>query len=376
MSNYSRLPDVDTLESTKHHIQHKLKLADKKIMKLEQILQQKTAKRGGMPTLPPAEITRTVGGFVVSDFRMPVRSNKVIATERSINRHGEDAEPQVKGSKLEKIQLRHLQRTVCKREVNARLAEQERLAKIAESKKKAKITCRNVIPESMLPNRYIRGELPCTIEHGTKGHYLSWACPLENLDYEYYLQIFFDGLQCTENPVNFLARQGIEDMLYSAKGHSQRIIPCIKSLVRPLRNAFMKHDTEVLLGTLKALQQLILSGPGVAEAILPFSKQFMSPMALYLEDCKNIGDSMDYAQRRNNDVGEEVRKTLELLEENAGPNALKAIKFSVPTYQSCVQPTNFRKEMASLSQQNSMASAGGGTRAGMSTLSHESSFTK
>ena len=45
----------------------------------------------------------------------------------------------------------------------------------------------------MLPNRYLRGELPCTIEHGGKGHYLSWACPLENLDYEYYLPIFFDG---------------------------------------------------------------------------------------------------------------------------------------------------------------------------------------
>lgn len=64
--------------------------------------------------------------------------------------------------------------------------------------------------------------------------------------------------------------------------------------------------------------------------MLTHSKQLLAPMAAFLDDCKNIGDSIDYAQRRNNDVGEEVRATLELLEEQGGPNALKAIKFSVP----------------------------------------------
>ena len=52
---------------------------------------------------------------------------------------------------------------------------------------------------------------------------------------------------------------------------------------------------------------------------------------------------MDYAQRRNNDIGENVRATLELLEENGGPDTLKTIKFSVPTYQSCCKPTNFHE---------------------------------
>ena len=39
---------------------------------------------------------------------------------------------------------------------------------------------------------------------------------------------------------------------------------------------------------------------------MPYSKQFMAPMAMYLEDCRNIGDSMDYSQRHNDDIGEEV----------------------------------------------------------------------
>ena len=98
--------------------------------------------------------------------------------------------------------------------------------------------------------------------------------------------IYFLGLQCTENPIKFLARQGVEDLLYSAKGFSERIIPCIKGIVTPLRNAFMKFNPEIILGVLTAIQQLIQCGPGIGEALLPYSKQFMSPMNLYLEECK------------------------------------------------------------------------------------------
>ena len=93
---------------------------------------------------------------------------------------------------------------------------------------------------------------------------MSWVCPLENLDYEYYLPIFFDGLQCTERTLVFLASQvpssarlfsdsfkGIEDMLYAAQGHPERIIPCIKNLVRPIRNALSKLHVPTMLIVLK-----------------------------------------------------------------------------------------------------------------------------
>ncbi len=59
------------------------------------------------------------------------------------------------------------------------------------------------------------------------------------------------GLQCSEHPISFLARQGIEDLLYAASGQPERIIPCVKSLVRPVRNAFTKFDADVLLAVLK-----------------------------------------------------------------------------------------------------------------------------
>lgn len=36
---------------------------------------------------------------------------------------------------------------------------------------------------------------------------LVWVCPLEQLDYEYYLPMFFDGIRCLEEPCTTLARQ-------------------------------------------------------------------------------------------------------------------------------------------------------------------------
>ena len=91
---------------------------------------------------------------------------------------------------------------------------------------------------------------------------------------------------------------------------------------------------------------------------------------------KNIGDRMDYAQRKNNDIGEAVRNTLEMLETYGGPNALKSIKFSVPTYQSCIQPTNFRHEGSIYSSGGGGGSVGSnGTGSYKPNASYQSSIT-
>ena len=69
---------------------------------------------------------------------------------------------------------------------------------------------------------------------------------------------------------------------------------------------------------------------GVGEALTPYYKQFLAPMNAFLEKNKNTGDTMDYGQRKNNDVGEEVRNTLEIMERLGGPDAYRSIKFSIP----------------------------------------------
>lgn len=58
------------------------------------------------------------------------------------------------------------------------------------------------------------------------------------------------GLQCIEEPIVFLAKQGIEDMLYACNGNAERVIPSLPKLVRPLRNALSKFSVPILLNVL------------------------------------------------------------------------------------------------------------------------------
>jgi hypothetical protein len=62
----------------------------------------------------------------------------------------------------------------------------------------------------------------------------------------------------------------------------------------------------------------------------PYYKQFLQPMNAFLDQTKNLGDEIDYGQRKNNDVGEEVRVTLEIMERYGAPNAFRMIKFAIP----------------------------------------------
>ena len=65
-------------------------------------------------------------------------------------------------------------------------------------------------------------------------------------------------------------------------------------------------------------------------AMTPYYKQFLQPMNAFLDQTKNTGDQMDYGQRRNDDIGEEVRTTLETMERFGAPDAFRCIKFAIP----------------------------------------------
>ncbi len=77
---------------------------------------------------------------------------------------------------MERIRHQHLRRTIGKREVNRQhqlVTRQEERKKRTEGMKYTRIK----IPESMFPNRYTRGELPCAIEHGVRGTIsILWNC--------------------------------------------------------------------------------------------------------------------------------------------------------------------------------------------------------
>ena len=69
---------------------------------------------------------------------------------------------------------------------------------------------------------------------------------------------------------------------------------------------------------------------GIGREMTQYYKQFLQPMNAFLDHNRNIGDSIDYGQRNNDDIGEEVRQTLETMERHGTEDAFKFIKFAIP----------------------------------------------
>lgn len=292
--------DIVQLKLQKRLIQEQLNAVENKLDRVGHIIYKKSLTK--LTTLSAAEIAQTSSGLPVSEFRQTRLPKQVL---NPVTHSCYDIEPSpITNERILRIRQQHLLNTDGKSEVRRRTKAIREAEELRE--RNAKKIPKVKVPPSMLPNRYQRGELPCTIEHGSSGKYLSWACPLENLDYEFYLPLFFDGLQCKDEIIGFIARQGIEDMLYASRGHPERVKSVVHLLARPLRNALAKFDVEILLPVLKALQQLISCNEGVGEVLLPYGKQFLAPISFFLDRNKNIGDSIDYGQRKSDDVGEEV----------------------------------------------------------------------
>jgi hypothetical protein len=50
----------------------------------------------------------------------------------------------------------------------------------------------------------------------------------------------------------------------------------------------------------------------------------------------NLGDKIEYSQRKTLNLGDNIQQTLELFEQHGGEDAFINIKYMVPTYESCV----------------------------------------
>lgn len=328
------IKDLVQLKLQKKILQAKLHKIDDDSHKLNEILNfKKSHATSSLFKSQPIDSRVLIGDKILSEVRLGHSSVKAIRKPLPKPTAEIEPSPIPLGGNLERIRHQHLCRTVGKKIVRHRQNEGKAKAKLKKTNQAMKCIPLK-IPPSFFPHRYARGELPCSIEHGTKGLYLSWVCPLENLDYDYYLPLFFDGLQCTDHTLIFLSTQGIEDMLYASQGDPQRVLPTIPKLVKPLRNALSLFNKDVLLRVLKALRQLIQSNPEIGPTLTPYYKQFLAPMKVFLDCNKNTGDEMDYGQRNNEDIGESVRNTLELMERLGSDDALKAIKFAIPPYQS------------------------------------------
>ena len=88
--------------------------------------------------------------------------------------------------------------------------------------------------------------------------------------------------------------------------------------------------------TFKILQRLVIEHPNIGEDLVPFFRQLLPVFNLFRTKNQNIGDKIDYSQRKNECLGDLIQETLEVLERYGGEDAYINIKYMMPTYESCM----------------------------------------
>lgn len=70
---------------------------------------------------------------------------------------------------------------------------------------------------------------------------------------------------------------------------------------------------------MRKLQLLVKTSPRCGAALVPHYRQFIPLIALMRNRNKNLGDKMDYGQRKGLNTGDAIDATLEALERYGGP---------------------------------------------------------
>jgi len=194
-------------------------------------------------------------------------------------------------------------------------------------------------PNTEFRRFYERGDLPVQIDHGGVHNRIAWKVDIQKLDFHHYLPIFFDGLREIEEPYAFLAEQGVYDMMMSG---SNKVLPVIPQLIIPIKTGLNTRQKKVIVKILKVLQALVQCDTGpdgqglIGQALVPYYRQILPVLNIFIRQNDNIGDGIDYAQQRRETLGELINETLEQFEIHGGEDAFINIKYLVPVYQSVV----------------------------------------
>lgn len=113
----------------------------------------------------------------------------------------------------------------------------------------------------------------------------------------------------------------------------------------------------MIVKVLKVMQSLVCCDIGpdgtglIGQALVPYYRQILPILNLFIRQngtssyiqftymcvyIDNLGDGIDYGQRRRENLGELIQQTLEEFEKYGGEDAFINIKYLVPTYQSVV----------------------------------------
>ena len=280
----------------------------------------------------PAEYMGKKGGTIGGRRDQPSVSGSALATspvrQSTVVRHGAAEQPAPSSS--------FLQSRTGPGGLNSSLlrpsGDRRNMAAAREKKKAAAFAIQKIQPTEFR-RYYERGDLAISISHHSHGRAISWKLDIEKLDYHHYLPIFFDGLRELEEPYKFIAAQGCFDMLDRG---GNRILPTIPQLIIPLKTALSTRHPEIICAVLKVLQKLVISADLIGEALVPYYRQLLPVLNLFKNSNKNLGDGIEYSQRKRENIGDLIEETLRALEINGGEDAFINIKYMIPSYESCV----------------------------------------
>ena len=101
-------------------------------------------------------------------------------------------------------------------------------------------SAQSTVPRDLGPTEfrrfYDRGDLPIALKHQAGENGIHWKIDPEELDYNHFLPIFFEGLRETVEPYQLLAKQGIYDMLERG---NRKILNVIPQLILPIKSLFL-----------------------------------------------------------------------------------------------------------------------------------------
>lgn len=169
-----------------------------------------------------------------------------------------------------------------------------------------------------------RGDLPLRVDFAGAVRKLQWQVDIAKLDYAHYLPLFMEGLRDLDEPYHFLALNGTLDLL--EKGEN-RTLACLTLLILPMKQNLMTRNPTVLCVQMKVLQKLVLGCPYVGEALVPYYRQLLTIFNLFITKRVNCGDKIDYGQRRQENLGDLILETLNVLESHGGSDAFVNIKY-------------------------------------------------
>ena len=78
--------------------------------------------------------------------------------------------------------------------------------------------------------------------------------------------------------------------------------------------ALNTRDPEIVAITLKILQSLVTCSDTIGEALVPYYRQILPVLNLMKTKNVNLGDKIEYDQRKCNNLGDLIQNTLEIFE--------------------------------------------------------------